>query len=495
MVHGAKLEILARPMAAELDAVTARLHALAQADPRRRDLGRGALRAGLMQVIAALDVYRTYSDAAGLAPAGRARIEAAVGEARRRSPALDPGVFDFLAAALTLDLARDRPADREDILAAAMRLQQLSGPAMAKGLEDTALYRYNRLIALNEVGSEPGRFGDRGRGVPRGERGAARARAARAARHLDPRHQARRGRPRPHRRADRPRPRAGARRSSSGTTSSHDPARPIDRNEEYFFYQLLLGAWPAAWRPEHPIPEADLAELAGRVEAAMLKSVREAGVNTRWVFGDAGYEAAISAFVARALHPTPENGFLSAFRAFEAWVARDGAANGLVQTALKLTVPGVPDIYQGAEVWEQSLVDPDNRRPIDFATLESLVGAEPPVALPSPDGAAKLALVARLLRLRRAKPALFASGSYEPLAVDGPAAGSICAFARRHGSELLVVAAALHPGSVGKDALAATRLSPPAGLSGSLASLLGQEPALVLARLFAALPVAVFHSA
>ena len=148
----------------------------------------------------------------------------------------------------------------------------------------------------------------------------------------------------------------------------------------------------------------------------MLKSVREAGVNTRWVFGDPDYEAALAAFVARALDPG--GAFLPSFRAFEAAIAADGAANGLIQTALKLTIPGVPDIYQGAELWEQSLVDPDNRRPVDFARRAALL-ADPAAAPP------KLALIARLLGLRREKPELFAAGSYEPL----PGGPGVCAFA------------------------------------------------------------------
>ena len=200
----------------------------------------------------------------------------------------------------------------------------------------------------------------------------------------------------------------------------------------------------------------------------MLKSVREAGVNTRWIFGDPGYERALTAFVARALDPG--GAFLASFRAFAALIEPDGAANSLIQTALKLTIPGVPDIYQGAELWDQSLVDPDNRRPVDFAlraaTLARIAepGARPEAA------AAKLALIAALLGLRRAHPALFAEGSYEPIPATGPSAASFCAFARRHGGDTLLVAAALHPGSPKR--WAETRPSPPPDLAWPLRDLL-----------------------
>jgi (1->4)-alpha-D-glucan 1-alpha-D-glucosylmutase len=492
VVHAAKLAVMARPMAAEVEAVVALLLDLAARDPRRRDLGRTALREALMQVVAALDVYRTYADADadadGLGPADRARLEAAVRQARRRSPALDPGVFDFLAAILTLD----RAAGRADVLAAAMRVQQLSGPVMAKGLEDTALYRYNRLIALNEVGSEPGRFG---LGIDAFHHANA-ERLARSPRALlaTSTHDTKRG--------EDARARIAALTGHAALWRDKvfewhellaDPDRPIDRNEEYFFYQLLLGAWPADW--DHLPPARALEELAGRVRAAMLKSAREAGVNTRWVFGDRAYEAALAAFVDRALDPAPGNDFLRSFGGFAATVAADGAANGLVQTVLKLTVPGVPDIYQGSELWDQSLVDPDNRRPVDFARRAALLGElKSGGTRPAGSGAAqKLGLIAALLDFRRARPALFDRGTYEPLAGEGRAAASLCAFARRDADDVLVVAAALHPGSVGREHWAATRLAVPAGLPRALRNLVGGTPVpdLSPSRLFRDAPVAV----
>jgi (1->4)-alpha-D-glucan 1-alpha-D-glucosylmutase len=176
----------------------------------------------------------------------------------------------------------------------------------------------------------------------------------------------------------------------------------------------------------------------------MLKSVREAGRNTRWVFGDPAYETRLAGFVERAL--APDGAFLSAFRGFEAGIATDGADNGLIQAALKLTIPGVPDLYRGAELWEQSLVDPDNRRPFDFADAARQLAALPPGAAAFADRTsptAKLALTARLLAARRAHPTLFAEGSYEPLDL-GP---TVCGFRRRHDAETLLVVAALRHGA------------------------------------------------
>jgi (1->4)-alpha-D-glucan 1-alpha-D-glucosylmutase len=254
-----------------------------------------------------------------------------------------------------------------------------------------------------------------------------------------------------------------------------DPAAPIDRNDEWFFYQLLLGAWPMEWR-DAPEPRA-LAVLADRVQAAMLKSVREAGENTRWVFGDADYEARLADFIRRALAPRTE--FLRSFRAFEATVARDGAANALIQAALKLTLPGVPDVYRGAEVWEQSLVDPDNRRPVDFSSLARRLAMLPPGAAAFSEwtsSTAKLALTARLLAARRTRPALFAAGGYA--AINGP---GVCGFRRTHGdAEMLVLAALWHAGGSAQLAVA-----------GSWTNVLTEAPVTQGDDVFAVLPVAV----
>jgi (1->4)-alpha-D-glucan 1-alpha-D-glucosylmutase len=199
----------------------------------------------------------------------------------------------------------------------------------------------------------------------------------------------------------------------------------------------------------------------------MLKSLREAHVRSGWANPDEDYEARVKDLVGVALDPAPANGFLAAFQRFEERSMRDGALNGLIATALKLTVPGVPDIYRGAEVWEQSMVDPDNRRFLDFERLQQqLPGPGAPLeelAAQWRDGAVKQALIARLLHLRLAEAALFADGSYEPVEARGPDGERICAFLRRHGPKALLVGARLYPGRDG-DTVPEPDLALPPGL-------------------------------
>ncbi len=486
IVYESKLRVLQGPMAAEAVALTARFAALGAQVPEFADIGQGALRQGISQVIAALDVYRTYADANGLAPEGRARITDAIGKARPRVPELDPAIFDLIASILTLDLADRLPEARDAVVEAGMRFQQLSGPVMAKGLEDRSLYRFNRMIALNEVGSEPGHFN-----LPVAGFHVAQATRARVA----PRnmlgtssHDTKRGEDA---------------RMRIAAISAHvplwrqkveewhgmlaDAAQPIDRNEEYFFYQLLLGAWPENVGDE-------LSALADRVEAAMLKSVREAGANSRWVFGDEKYEANLCAFIRRALAEGP---FLESFQSFAAELAPLGEANSLIQTTLKLTLPGVPDIYQGAEMWEQSLVDPDNRRPVHFPRrtrlLERLSNG-PVWEEGRPAEEIKLALIGQLLRLRAEQPALFAEGSYEPVAAQGPAAESFLGFIRQAGDQMLFVGAALH-GRAPQE-WSGTELSPSDWAARNWQSLIdgNTHQELAPADLFRHLPVAVLRA-
>jgi len=183
----------------------------------------------------------------------------------------------------------------------------------------------------------------------------------------------------------------------------------------------------------------------------MLKAVREAAVHTSWVEPNAEYESALAGMLRVALSPDRGNRFLASFRAFEEKIGWAGAQNGLVATVLKLTAPGVPDIYQGAEFWEQSMVDPDNRRPVDFAARRRRLAdlGEATVADLADswrDGRVKLALTATLLRLRAREPRLFAEGSYEPVAVMGPDRERVCAYIRRFREKAVLVAVQLWPG-------------------------------------------------
>ncbi|TPE47581.1 malto-oligosyltrehalose synthase [Amaricoccus solimangrovi] len=450
MVRAAKIEIMTGRMAGELDALLARIVDLARADPEARDIAPQILRAALVETVAALDVYRTYADAAGLSPADHARIDAALGRARARAPELGPEVFDFLAALLTLARPEGMPVLR--------RLQQLTGPVTAKGVEDTLLYRHARLIALNEVGCEPGRYA--GTVAEFHAANAARARELPACLLTGSTHDTKRGEDaRARIAAITQDPPAFARAASAWLGMLEDPARPIDRNEAWFFFQLLLGAWPMEWRPDrHPGVE-ELGAFRERVREAMLKSAREAAVNTRWVHGDPDYEAALAAFVDRALDAGPENRFLAAFRETEAALFPAGLGNALIQTALRLTAPGVPDIYRGAELWEQSLVDPDNRRPVDFSTREGMLdaldqGVGAPLLGGIEGGGPKLALIAALLAHRASAPDLYARGEYVPVAAADP---RLLAFARRWNGTTLVTVARL-PGTAVEPDLAALGL-------------------------------------
>jgi len=232
---------------------------------------------------------------------------------------------------------------------------------------------------------------------------------------------------------------------------------PPDRNDEYLFYQLLLGAWPAELTGvTEPNPEGVRA-FCERLEGAMVKSMREAKLHSTWASPDTAYEEAMLGFIRVALDMSRQNAFLEAFLPFQERVARLGMRNSLVQTTLKLTLPGMPDIYQGAELWDLSLVDPDNRRPVDYArharmlteTLEDLsqdsVGAWSKMSRNWHDGRAKLAVTAILLAQRRETPDLFAHGDYEPLLVNGDKADHICAFSRTGGHDTLVTIAARFP--------------------------------------------------
>jgi (1->4)-alpha-D-glucan 1-alpha-D-glucosylmutase len=232
---------------------------------------------------------------------------------------------------------------------------------------------------------------------------------------------------------------------------------PPDRNDEYLFYQLLLGAWPAELTGTGTPDAEALRGFAGRMEGAMVKSMREAKRHTTWAAPNTAYEEGMLGFLREALDPARSAAFLDAFLPFQEQVARLGFRNSLVQTALKLTLPGMPDIYQGCELWDLSLVDPDNRRPVDYElrrrVLEEVGAAmaqDRRAAMPSMlenwrDGRAKLALTANLLAYRQERPALFNEGGYEPLAATGEKADQLCAFLRSHGEDRLLVVTSRFP--------------------------------------------------
>ncbi len=234
-------------------------------------------------------------------------------------------------------------------------------------------------------------------------------------------------------------------------------AAPPDRNDEYMFYQMLIGSWPVELLGASP-DEEGLAAYAERVKGALTKSLREAKAHSTWAAPDTAYEEAMLGLAELAPDPRRSTAFLDAFLPFAERVARLGAQNSLAQTVLKLTLPGMPDIYQGAELWDLSLVDPDNRRPVDYALRERLLdeilqtlsgdwqGAMVRYLRSWRDGRFKLAVTAAILAFRRQAPRLFAEGDYEPLFADGNGAEEVCAFARQQGDAAMLVAVARFPG-------------------------------------------------
>jgi (1->4)-alpha-D-glucan 1-alpha-D-glucosylmutase len=407
VVHAAKHRILAEELATEVDRQTGLLATVCEHHRRHRDHTHRDLNDALCELVAAFPVYRTYVTTAR--PAGdddRSHIEAAVRGAAARRPDIDAELFEFLGQLAAGDV--DGTNEQEF----AVRLQQLTAPVMAKGVEDTAFYRHHRLVSLNEVGGDPATFG---RPVTEFHRATA-ASADRwpAAMLTLSTHDTKRSadvRARLNVLSEEP----GAWGEATSRWAEHNErhrhgAWP-DRNTEYLLYQTVVGAWPI---------DAD------RLVAFMAKATREAKVHTSWTDPVADYDEAVEAFVRAILaddeYVTDLEHFLAEHR-----IVERGRCNSLAQTALLLTCPGVPDVYQGSELWDLSVVDPDNRRPVDYELRRRLLAglADQPVP-PADDhtGEGKLRLVHQVLTHRRARPEAYAG--YEPL----PAPDDAVAFTR-----------------------------------------------------------------
>ena len=465
IVRACKLRIMENEMASELNVLARDASRVARENPRTADFTRNILHRALREVVACFPVYRTYVDPQDPpTPADRRDLDWALAQARRNQADTDPSVFDFLARLLSADLvAQPRSGfSRQAVLRCAMKLQQYSGPVMAKGLEDTAFYRYNRFVALNEVGGHPDQFGVSLAAFHKANR--SRAQRWPHAMLGTSTHDTKRGEDTRARLAALSEcPEEWARqvevwsRILRARQGDLEGTAPPDRNDEYMFYQLLVGTWPVELLGgAGPDPEA-LVSYAERLKGALTKSMREAKVHSTWAAPDTAYEAAMLGFVDLAFDLGRSGSFLDAFLPFAEGIARLGAHNTLVQTVLKLTVPGMPDIYQGTELWDLSLVDPDNRRPVQYGLRMRLL-EETEAALDADrgeamlrffrdwrDGRFKLATLATLLGLRREQPALFAEGGYEPVAAQGPQADQVCAFLRSHGDATALVATARFP--------------------------------------------------
>ncbi len=509
LVYAKKRLVMRLSLANDVNVLGAMFDRISEKNRWYRDYTLDALTLAVRETIACFPVYRTY-----LAPdrpvseADRAVIERAVAAAKRRNPALEESVFNFLRDILLFRFPENLDDEaRAEHIHFVLKFQQTTGPIMAKGLEDTAFYLYNRLAALNEVGGEPQRFGLSVEGFHRHNRERQEkwpATMLSTSTHDTKRSEDVRARmavisemPEQWRRSL-GRWRTLNRRWKGRLEESEAP----DRNEEYLLYQTLLGSWPL--EPYRELSDEARADYLARIQQYMAKAMKEAKVNTSWVQPNEQWDAAVAAFIEKILDPSPRNRFLESFLPVAEEVARAGAINSLSQVLLKLTSPGVPDIYQGNEIWDFSLVDPDNRRPVDYQQrremLDGLAGATPEELLGSwRDGRIKLFLTHRLLTFRRENPELFREGNYLPLNVTGEFADCCIAFAREWNGQSIVVLAPRLSLRVGfppiGEAWRDTAVQMPEGFAGGEDLFTGttteQGAALPLAQAIARLPFAV----
>ncbi|MBB4636563.1 malto-oligosyltrehalose synthase [Longimicrobium terrae] len=528
LVYEKKRLILRTSLVSELTVLTTLLDRMSERNRCFRDFTWGSLRDALREVVACFPVYRTYIDAFSGAVTERDRkvVEQAVAAAEERNRTMPHSLFDFLRDTLLLkwpDSLNEKA--RRQHARFVMKFQQLTGPVMAKGVEDTAFYVFNRLISLNEVGGEPDRYGvsadefhafnlERAERWPhtmsassthdtkRSEDVRARINVLSEIPELWGEHLERwRGF------------NAGFKRGAEG--------RPIpDANDEYLLYQTIVGAWPFG-----TVDDQQRQDLVARVQAYMEKATREAKTHTSWINPNQAYDQGIRDFVADILRPGEDNAFVADLVKLQPVVERLGMVNALAQTLIKLVSPGVPDVYQGQEIWDFSLVDPDNRRPVDFGLRRELLarlkaaqeegdGADMAADLMENwrDGRIKMHLTQRALLLRAALPGVFGGGDYVPLTPDGTRAEHVIAFARTgDGASVIAVAPRLPATLTAErdydvpraDDYAGTRVPLPAHLAGRYRDVLtGMEIAgemrdgaltLPVPALFAHLPIALLE--
>jgi (1->4)-alpha-D-glucan 1-alpha-D-glucosylmutase len=458
MVYRSKKLILKVSLASELNVLANALSRIALSDRRTCDFTLNSLRAALAKIIASFPVYRTYITGDQITDEDRQYVEQAVAAARGRGHAADTSVFDFIRDVLLLEANDPNSSSyRRAITRFVMKFQQVTSAVMAKGLEDTAFYRYNRLISLNEVGGDPSRFGVT----------------------VDDFHRANQAR-------------AQSWPNSMLTTATHDSKRSEDararinvlseipalwrltlrrwrdwnrskkrvveglsapsRDDEYMFYQSLIGVWP--YERVDRMSGHEWQKFSERIEQFMLKAVREAKHFTSWTYPNVPYEEAVSSFVKSVLRRREKNRFLTDFDEFRRRLSRIGAFNSLSQSLLKFVLPGVPDVYQGSELWDLHLVDPDNRRPVDYDRrkqyLEEIKALDQDYEQRTSlarglietmeDGRIKLFLTFRALCTRKSQSDLFQLGSYVPLVGHGEKAGHVVAFGRKHNGHSAIVA-------------------------------------------------------
>ena len=451
LVYAKKRLVMRLALANDINVLGNMVDRLSEQNRWFRDFTFQALVLAVRETIACFPVYRTYIEPGRpVSEEDSSVIERAIAAAKRRNPGIEESVFNFLRDLLLLRFPENLDDEaRAEHAHFVLKFQQSTGPIMAKGVEDTAFYIFNRLAALNEVGGEPQQFGS---GIDAfHQRNQERLGDWPASMLTTSTHDTKRSEDVRARmvaiselsepwRKSLPRWRAANRRWKQRI----DEAEAPDSSEEYLLYQTLLGTWPIdhSGNACSTVPP----DYVERIQRYMHKALNEAKMNTSWVQPNELWLSATSEFVARILEAHPKNKFLPAFLPLATEAARLGAINSLSQTLLKLSSPGVPDIYQGNEIWDLSLVDPDNRRPVDYALrramLDTLAKVEPGELMASwPDGRIKMYLTHRILRFRREHPALFEKGDYLPLKVSGTFADCAVSFARQLAGQAIVIIA------------------------------------------------------
>lgn len=448
--------IMNTSLAAELNVLSNYLNQISETYLFSRDYTLNSLRNALLELIACFPVYRTYISEEEDAVISEDQIKWAINLAKKRSLITDRLIFDFIEEVLLLKLEDDVNSQRyQSILNFTLKFQQYTGPLMAKGIEDTFFYRYSRMISLNEVGGSPNKFGIS----------------------IDEFHQQnlKRMEIMPHsmlsssthdtKRSEDLRSRINAisefpeewenlvkklhtiNKSSSRKLSN---SSVIDRNDEYLIYQSLVGIWEM-----DEFKNDNCKKLMKRLKNYVLKSVKESKVHTSWLNVNSEYEQAISNFIKKIFNHPFGHPFWKLFLPFQNLVSNIGYLHSISQCVLKLTSPGVPDIYQGSEIFKSNFVDPDNRRPVDYKKIYECVEAIQPlinfnpetdnlelfkqILLPLGSNSIKLFYITTILNFRNKNPDLFKQGKYIPLSIVGKNANHFVAFARLLDQEALIV--------------------------------------------------------
>jgi (1->4)-alpha-D-glucan 1-alpha-D-glucosylmutase len=436
LVYDMKMRMIREAFPSEMNVLTSVLNRISESERQSRDFTLNSLRVALREIMACFSVYRTYTtcEIEGVLERDRKTITSAVAQAKRRNPQIDPSVFDFVESVLLLH-PTDNPRGRNDVRCHfAMKMQQLTGPVMAKGLEDTAFYRFNRLTSLNEVGGDPAKFGTSVDEFHRQNRN--RLRDWPGAMITSSTHDTKRSEDvRAHISVLSERPSEWRAALNRWTRLNRKLKTKVEaslaphRVDEYVLYQTLIGTWPL-----NGLEGID-DTYVGRIQEYIVKVAREASRFTNWVAPDERYETALNDFVAGMLSQKRSRPFLEDFQAFVDAQLDAGLLNALAQQVLKLTSPGVPDLYQGTEMWDDSLVDPDNRRLPDFEkrieAVSHLKDADIGELVKSRrDGRLKLFITGTLLNLSREHKRVFESGEYIPVKTEGSAADHVVAYIR-----------------------------------------------------------------